>query len=198
MWDLFNILIKLTSQNQLSTMTTYLQRSVIFATALIGISLYLKYKNRNSKKTLYKFPNGLKPTINDWGNYETGREDELLPELNKLLSDLMNTAFQNIQEKMMDVKYPHHDWVLCKNEAEKLIDSLSDELLHRNTPYITISGRIIKIIRKGFLEHFDFDIEKSLDKSYDPIIFGYEFDLTPIVSDEDEQSWSSEEDEFDL
>ena len=156
-------------------MTTYLQRSVIFATGFIGTCLYLKYKNRNSKKTLYKFPNGLKPTVHDWGHYY---ESHRIPELNKLLTDLINTAFKNIQEKMMDTKYPHYDWGLCKNEAEKLIDSLENRLIHTS-----ISRPIIKIIHKAFLEHFDFDIEKSLDDYYDQIIFGYCF--TPPIDDED-------------
>jgi hypothetical protein len=167
-------------------MTTYLQRSVIFTTGLIGITIYLKYKNRNSKKTLYKFPNGLKPTIHDWC-YESDRISEL-PELNKLLTDLINTAFKNIQEKMMDTKYPHYDKneaeKICKNEAEKLIDSLENRLIH------TISRPIIKIIHKAFLDHFDFDIEKSLDEYYDQIIFGYYF--TPPISDED---FGSDDDE---
>ena len=161
-------------------MTTYLQRSVIFVTGLIGITIYLKYKNRNSKKTLYKFPNGLKPTIDDWG-YESHR----IPELNKLLTDLINTAFKNIQEKMMDTKYPHHDWVLCKIEAEKILDSLENRLFPTS-----ISRPIIKIIHKAFLEHFDFDIEKSLDDYYDQIIFGYCF--TPPIDDED---FGSDDDE---
>ena len=78
---------------------------------------------------------------------------------------------------MMDTKYPHYDWGLCKNEAEKIIDSLENRLIH------TISRPIIKIIQKAFLEHFDFDIEKSLDEYYDQIIFGYCF--TPPIDDED-------------